>query len=797
MAFEGEMVKVNSSKAPGVSVFLMIVVVAFAVLPALSGSALSADAGFDRTSPLRLLTNKPLYKPGEAVSIFIQNLGDIEVGFDTMQKIRVFDGSGNVVYPTSEIGEYQSRSASGSWTLSPGESEAYLWDQMTISALDLPPGKYTVKTVSELADLFEAETELTISDMGYVILVAGNSEDDMQDRIDEACNRIYDDLIGIGYTHDRIYYLNSWYNWRVDDSASSIKMEDAIKIWAADKVSETSPLFIVMFDHGNVNRFCVDDPPATDNVYASDLNEWLNHLEGNTNASVFTWYMGCRSGSFINDLSKPGRVTITSCNASENSAASPAPYHEPAASRYWPQIKSGGSLLDAFNAGSHYVAETLSAYHPLLDDNGDGVGHGWDTPDPSGYLPHNGDGGYAAYVYMGGPVWEIPWITDLVAKKPYELPIPPDPDPILIPITAKVESIIQVAKVTACLIPPASQVYQGEVKLEDIQYTYFEMADLDQDGVWSVNIPSSAFAEYANETSTFKIVITAEDVNGHTALPAVTGVEFTPAGDPSLDTTPPNLRIRSPKYLENVQNTITVKALASDDTCVQTAEVYVGDQLDGVVNLPESSNCAFEYELDTGNLTDGFHSIEIRVQDKSGNTYSQSTFVTVVNDAIKLPAKTFKQSAIAELELAKTGNVEVDGKLGHVIGNITQSLDEEHWLDETHLDTRHGHRVFSLEKHAVKKLEELANHKNTPNSVKIACNNAILKLMNSDWLIAKTSLEEAVVEVGADTHFDHEIALVEQKFQESYRRIEEQNYGSAIDLYRQAWEHAQKILHLC
>jgi hypothetical protein len=384
-----------------------------------------------------------------------------------------------------------------------------------------------------------------------------------------------------------------------------------------------------------------------------------------------------------------------------------------------------------------------------------------------------------------------------VAKRAFELPIPPEPEPIPIPITAKIDGVSPITKVTACVIPPMVANYQESIQLEDVQYKYFEMSDPDGDGTWSVNIPSSVFAELKPaefKPAEFKIMVIVEDEHGQTAVPGVTGVEFTRNGELSPDYTPPGLYIDSPKYLDNVQGTVVISAVAMDDTSVKKAEVVVNDLVVGTVNLPESSTHAFQCEIDTSDLSDGMHYVQLQVEDTSGNTYSKSTVLTVVNDAIQIPATRFKQSAIEELELAKTGNKKIDKKLDGVIKTISKSLDTDLWLDAMHLEPKHGHKVFNLEKHAVKKLQELINHKRVPDSVKDACNNVILKLVNADWLLARTALEEAQLEAGVSKKVDHQIALAEQKFQNSYDTIADGNYGGAIDCYRQTWEHALKAM---
>ncbi|UCH89595.1 MAG: hypothetical protein JSV49_02805 [Thermoplasmata archaeon] len=779
-----------------IGIVIMLVFVGFAALPAtkVSSEALSSDISQDIISPLKVYTNKPYYKQGEDISVFINNRGKTDIMFDIMPKFKIYNEDGEVVYPPAYVKNNPWPMQAKTWCVGSGDTETNMVSQSNFLTEKLDPGTYTIVTESILDDVLEGRHTFGVRGMGYVLLVAGNNNDDMQFMIDAACNQIFDDLLDIGYPSSRVYYLNSWNNWRVDGMATSATMETAIDTWAAGKVSEHEPLFIIMFDHGNVNKFCIDDPPTDDQVWAWDLEDWIDDLETDTDADVYTWYMGCHSGSFIDDLTGDGRITITSSNADENSGGAPAPYYEKFSNEYWPAIKSGDSLGAAFNTGSQYVAGTLNSYHPLLDDNGDGVGHGWDTPAFSGYLPHDGDGDFAAHIYMGGPIIRIPWIEYVIEKRSFIWPIPPELE--VIPVEAEIDAMAAISKVTACIIPliPLTPNYQTYEYIEHIDYDNYEMSDPDGDGTWSVNIPISAFKNHVKGPTDIEIMIIAEDENGHSAIPCETEVEFSRTGQVSVDYTAPGLRIQSPKYLENVQGAVTISAVAMDDTCLEKAEIYVGDNLVGTINLPASSNFGFDYPLDTSDLNDGFNRIEIRVYDAAGNTYSQSTIVAVVNNAVSIPPETFKDYTAYYLESAKTGDKKIDSKLDKIIELIEASLDSELWEDLDHLDPKHGHKVFSLEKQAVQKLEELMNHKNVPNSVVQACINARINLVYSDWLLAKTALDEAVLNAGASKKVDHEIAMAQQKMQDSYEFIMNENYGSAIDSYRQCWEHALKAV---
>src|SRR5208337_3010619 len=227
----------------------------------------------------------------------------------------------------------------------------------------------------------------------------------------------------------------------------------------ASRVGPCEPLFLIMFDHGNDNVFSVSNPGNPDDVvYASDLANWLNTLESATGASTYIVLSACHSGSFIDELSKSGSVIITSTNQTECGWFSGVPpYNEFFLDSFWPRIKMGDSLLDAFNPASEYADSIVPSsfgplpYHPLLDDDGDGVGHGWDTPPSSGVLPHDGDGYLAENIYVGDSVWVYPQMDSVVAAQFYAWPPTPNQT---VTLWADVDNDSALLGVTAWMLPP-------------------------------------------------------------------------------------------------------------------------------------------------------------------------------------------------------------------------------------------------------------------------------------------------------------------------------------------------------
>jgi hypothetical protein len=511
---------------------------------------------------------------------------------------------------------------------------------------------------------------------GYIILVSGNCGGSLKAEIDQGTNQIFDDLVSIGYSASRIYYLNKDSNWRVDAMASSANLQWAITSWAATAigVDPSEFLLLIMFDHGGDDLFYVNNPAnPSDTVSASSLASWLNTLETATGASTYVVYTACHSGSFIDELSKSGRVIITSCRETETSSVSVAPYNEYFQEAFWPRIEMGLSLLDAFNPASQYTV-TSAGYHPLLDDNGDGVGHGWDTPAGSGFLPHDGDGSLAANVYLTSSIWVYPQIDSVVATQFYAWP-----PPAAVNLWAEVENNTPLLGVTAWMLPPDwSPPPPGNV-LVQIPLEPFNMTELGESGKWTVNIPADAFVAHATGPSNFRFMITAEEANS-SAIPFWTAVEFTSTGLPPPDTTAPQVDILRPKDMQHVDGTIIINGTATDDVCLQGVELYVNSSLTEVVNVPPESSCFFQFAYTP---PDPLSPTEFTVKavDTSGNIGAQTVGVNTIRDVAVTDLTPYKT------EVGQGNSLPINVTVANE-GQLTEAFKVIVYANETLIQTR-------------------------------------------------------------------------------------------------------------
>jgi parallel beta-helix repeat protein len=509
-------------------------------------------------------------------------------------------------------------------------------------------GQYTISAYAEplQGEINTSNNRLTdghvdVMGKGYFIIVAGNNYDNnLLPTINYGCNQVYKILRKVGYTADNIYYLNQpecGYQDidgdgknDIDAWASNANLSWAIESWAASRVSPTQPLYLYLFDHGGSDIFCINNAPEY--LYSSQLALWLDNLARSTGAPIHVIYAACHSGSFVDELSKAGRVIITSSKADEYSYTIPGTW-EAFSTPFWNQIKSGHSMGSSFNYASSPLSFAgwlwrlyywLFGIHqtPLLDDNGDGVGH-------AGHLPNAGDGYLANSIYIGACEWPYPWISQVMPGLFSYWP--PQSN---ITLWAKVENNSNLLHVRAYMLPPDWMPPNSTDTLLTLGTECYEMTDLDNDGNWTVNIPIVNFTNHAPEsaqTANFTFFITAEQDNGDMATPLAANVRFSKTLDPGIDEIPPYVSIERPLENRIVSNLITVNGTALDDICLKRIEVYVDDNLCGTTSLPNASSSFYEFNLDTTLFENGNRTITVKAFDMADNCCNQTLNVVFMN----------------------------------------------------------------------------------------------------------------------------------------------------------------------
>lgn len=217
----------------------------------------------------------------------------------------------------------------------------------------------------------------TPSSTGALILVAGKLRegDPLQAHIHNVTDLIHQVFLGHGYTLDQIYYLATdptLHGWNTLPTRADLEI--AITDWAADKVGSDRPLTLYLVDHGDYDRFPLDQTRGQ-SVSAEELDGWLAELEAaQPGVKINVIVEACYAGSFIDlpqKISRPGRVVITSTSAQYVAYASPtgAIFSD----HFVAALDRGDSLYGGFQNSTWAVRAVYPDQQPWLDDNGNGI----------------------------------------------------------------------------------------------------------------------------------------------------------------------------------------------------------------------------------------------------------------------------------------------------------------------------------------------------------------------------------------------------------------------------------------
>jgi len=244
-----------------------------------------------------------------------------------------------------------------------------------------------------------------------------------------------------------------------------------------------------------------------------------------------------------------------------------------------------------------------------------------------------------------------------------------------------------------------------------------------------------------------------------------------------LDTTPPNITCSSNLIVE----------FTSEAGAVVTYSVTATDFCDPnprVTCVPPSGN---PFPI-------GATTVHCAASDASGNSASCLFNVTV------LGARGSKQKVLAELIALRDtvvcgrdhghhdgGNVgdDVCRKLDDAIRHLRASLDPTLWIDETHLDRRHGEQVFHEERKAIEKLCDLIKSRKSdiPDTV---LQEFIGRIFRADRLLASVAIQEAIT-AGAS---QKKIEQAQKHLAKGDADAGDEKCKNGIEDYSNAWKHA-------
>jgi len=252
-------------------------------------------------------------------------------------------------------------------------------------------------------------TVRVVESAGYAILIQGKilkKEGLLSHK--KTCNFVYDQLKQRGIKDDKDFDdIRFFYDFDTDhDPAEMVHVyekpdkndiKNAFIDWAPKKMNQKpANLYVILVDHGRPDTFYIDP----DTISANELGQWLDTLQDQLYKDAMfqeiVVILGfCHSGSFINELSGSRRVIIASADENEFSYKGPLDKDniregEFFVSEFFKYVSLGKSVKNSFSNAvqlTERFTESIidgsinappffdnSVQHPLLDDNGDGIG---------------------------------------------------------------------------------------------------------------------------------------------------------------------------------------------------------------------------------------------------------------------------------------------------------------------------------------------------------------------------------------------------------------------------------------
>ncbi|MBN1539345.1 MAG: right-handed parallel beta-helix repeat-containing protein, partial [Candidatus Thermoplasmatota archaeon] len=185
-----------------------------------------------------------------------------------------------------------------------------------------------------------------------------------------------------------------------------------------------------------------------------------------------------------------------------------------------------------------------------------------------------------------------------------------------------------------------------------------------------------------------------------------------------------------------------------------------------------------------------------------------------------------KDDAASDLKAAKSGIGSIDKELDKIINNITASLGQKYWVDDSHLDPDNGSSIFTQDNVQISKMEALiVQYQNEILQLKkkielyeikgsdttglwselkalekaiSALESAISKLVKSDELIVQTIIDENEgLEAGNSKYqkvVDNYLQKADEDMEDAKDDLDDGKINQALLHFKNAWEYIQKAL---
>ena len=245
------------------------------------------------------------------------------------------------------------------------------------------PGNYTAGPISPVVDILQSVDlsknvrlfldvlpPTSASESKAIVVAGGDSDDSLYPVFRELAQLAYDTLLSEGLDESAVRLFAVGGDTSGIYAAPTYEgLRQSITEWASD----TEKLLVCMKDHGQRGRF-----PLGNGVYlsASDYADWLDTLQaGGGGPQVTTLIDACESGSFIEELAGPRRITMTSAGIgpTEGVALFDSQQNISFSQSFWVRVFNGSTYGEAFDRAKVAIQAINPLQAPQIDDDGDGV----------------------------------------------------------------------------------------------------------------------------------------------------------------------------------------------------------------------------------------------------------------------------------------------------------------------------------------------------------------------------------------------------------------------------------------
>ena len=262
---------------------------------------------------------------------------------------------------------------------------------------------------------------------------------------------------------------------------------------------------------------------------------------------------------------------------------------------------------------------------------------------------------------------------------------------------------------------------------------------------------------------------------------------------------PPQITITSPNGGEIFTHgdTIHISWQASDLDDDPLNYVILLSEDNGITWVPlsiDETETQFSF-LATDDIVSDTMRVKVVVTDGINTSEDISDSPFSIQGILEQPPRLIKESSLTDLEglLEQDIDKKTEKDLKKAIKSLQKSLDDKSWIDDSHLKSKDGKKVFSEEKKTVKELEKIVKKDKETSEFISEVSAVMLALVDADAKLATIALDDAQAFAG-DKKTDKEIEKAEKEIIKAEKELGKEKFDKAIKHYEKAWKHAIKAI---